>query len=59
MSKSYRNLFEKFKGRDLLKDIARYTQQDNIKMDLREIWHQREDWIKIIQDRVQWWAFVN
>jgi hypothetical protein len=30
--------------------------EDNIKMDLREI---GIDWANWIQDRVQWWAFVN
>jgi hypothetical protein len=28
---------------------------DNIKMDLRD----GANWIRLAQDRVQWWAFVN
>jgi hypothetical protein len=30
----------------------------NIKMDLREIGWGRMDWIKLAQDRGQWWALV-
>jgi hypothetical protein len=33
--------------------------EDNIKMDLREIWIAGANWIQLAQDRVQWWAFVN
>jgi hypothetical protein len=33
--------------------------EDNIKMDLREIGISRENWIRRVQDRVWWWAFVN
>jgi hypothetical protein len=33
--------------------------EDNIKMDLREIGIDRTNWIRLAQDRVQWWAFVN
>jgi hypothetical protein len=32
---------------------------DNIKMDLREIGWDREDWIDMAQDRDQWRALVN
>jgi hypothetical protein len=32
---------------------------DNIKMDLREIWWEDVDWILMVQDRDQWWDFVN
>jgi hypothetical protein len=31
----------------------------NIKMDLREIGIDGANWIRLAQDRVQWWAFVN
>jgi hypothetical protein len=33
--------------------------EDNIKMDLREIWIHGANWIQLAQDRVQWLAFVN
>jgi hypothetical protein len=33
--------------------------EDNIKMDLREIWIDGASWIQLAQDRVQWWASVN
>jgi hypothetical protein len=33
--------------------------EDNIKLDLRETGIDRENWIQLIQDRVQWQAFVN
>jgi hypothetical protein len=32
---------------------------DNIKMDLREIGIDGENWIQLAQDRVQWRDFVN
>jgi hypothetical protein len=31
----------------------------NIKMDLREIGIDGANWIRLAQDRVLWWAFVN
>jgi hypothetical protein len=37
----------------------RHRWEDNIKMDLREIWINGENWIQPAQDRVQRWAFVN
>jgi hypothetical protein len=33
--------------------------EDNIKLDLREIVIDGENWIRLAQDRVQWQAFVN
>jgi transcription termination factor 2 len=33
--------------------------KDNIKMDLGEIGIDGTNWIRLSQDRVQWWAFVN
>jgi hypothetical protein len=33
--------------------------EDNIKMDLREIWIDGANWIQLAQDRFQLWAFVN
>jgi hypothetical protein len=34
----------------------RHRWEDNIKMDLREIWISGVKWIWLTQDRVQWWA---
>ena len=31
--------------------------EDNIKMDLREVSWDAGDWIYLVQDRVQWWAY--
>jgi hypothetical protein len=33
--------------------------EDNIKMNLREIWIDGANWIRLAQDRVQWRTFVN
>jgi hypothetical protein len=33
--------------------------EDNIKMDLGELWIDGANWIRLAQDRVQWRAFVN
>jgi hypothetical protein len=33
--------------------------EDNIKMELREIWIDGVNWIRLAQDRIQWRAFVN
>jgi hypothetical protein len=33
--------------------------EDNIKLNLREIGIDGTNWIRLAQDRVQWWAFVN
>jgi hypothetical protein len=33
--------------------------EDNIKMDLREICIDGANWIQLVQDRIQWWTFVN
>jgi hypothetical protein len=33
--------------------------EDNIKLDLREIGIDGANWIRLVQDRVQWRAFVN
>jgi hypothetical protein len=37
----------------------RRSWEDNIKMDLRKIGIDGENWIQLAQDRVQWWAFVK
>jgi hypothetical protein len=39
--------------------IPRRRWEDNIKMDLREISVDGANWIRLVQDRVQWQAFVN
>jgi hypothetical protein len=33
--------------------------EDNIIMDLREIWWKAVDWMQLAQDRYQWRALVN
>jgi hypothetical protein len=38
---------------------SRHKWKDNIKMDHMEIWIDGVNWIRLTQDRVQWWAFVN
>jgi hypothetical protein len=37
----------------------RHRWQDNIKLEIREIRIDGTSWIRLAQDRVQWWAFVN
>jgi hypothetical protein len=39
--------------------ISRRRWEDNIKMNLREMGIDGANWIRLAQDRVQWWAFVN
>jgi hypothetical protein len=33
--------------------------EDNLRMDLREIWRKGVDWMHVAQDRDQWRAVVN
>jgi len=33
--------------------------ESNIQMDLREVGINWANWIRLAQDRIQWWAFVN
>jgi hypothetical protein len=33
--------------------------EDNIKMDPRETGIDGANWIQLVQNRVQWWVFVN
>jgi hypothetical protein len=33
--------------------------EDDIKLDLREIGIEGVNWIRLDQDRAQWWAFVS
>jgi hypothetical protein len=37
----------------------RHRWEDNINMDLGEMGIDGANWIRLAQDRVQWWAFVN
>jgi transposase len=37
----------------------RRRREDNIKMDLTEIGIDGRNWILLVQDRIQWWAFVK
>jgi hypothetical protein len=37
----------------------RHRRGDNTKLDLEEIGIDRVKWIRLVQDRVQWRAFVN
>jgi hypothetical protein len=54
----YRVLVGRPKGK---RPLGRPTRrwEDNIKIDLREIWINGANWIRLAQDRVQWRAFVN
>jgi hypothetical protein len=54
----YRGLFGRLKGnRSLVRPRRRW--EDNIKMHLRETGIDGAKWIRLAEDRVQWWAFVN
>jgi hypothetical protein len=37
----------------------RHRWEDNIRMNLKEIGINGANWIRLAQDRVQWWGFVN
>jgi hypothetical protein len=39
--------------------IAGHRWEDNIRMDLREIWWEGLDWIHLAEDRDQWRAVMN
>jgi hypothetical protein len=38
---------------------SRRRREDNIKIHLRKIGLDGANWIRLAQNRVQWWAFVN
>jgi hypothetical protein len=38
---------------------TRHRWEDDIRMDLREIWWERVDCIHLTQDGDQWWVLVN
>jgi hypothetical protein len=54
----YRNLVGRSEGKRPL-ERPRHRWEDNIKMDLRDIGIDGVNWIRPVQDRVQWRAFVN
>jgi hypothetical protein len=55
---AYNILVGRPEGRRLL-GRPRRRWDDNIKMDLREIWFGDVDWINLAQDRDRWRAVVN
>jgi hypothetical protein len=54
----YKILIGKPEGK---RPLGRYRRrwEDNIRMDLREIWWEGVDWMHVIQNKDQWWAVVN
>jgi hypothetical protein len=54
----YRVLIGKPQGKRPLGRLRRRW-EDNMKKDLREIWIDGANWIRLAQNRVQWRAFVN
>jgi hypothetical protein len=54
----YRVLIGRPEGKRPL-ERPRRRWEDNIKMDLREIGIDGANWIRLSQDRVQWWAFLT
>jgi hypothetical protein len=55
---AYRVLVGRPEGKRPL-ERTRRKWEDNIKMDLGEIGFDGANWIRMVQDRVQWRAFVN
>jgi hypothetical protein len=54
----YGILVGRFEGKRPL-GRSRHGWEDNIKLDLKEIWIDGANWIQLAQDRFQWRAFVN
>jgi hypothetical protein len=54
----HRVLVERAEGKRPL-GRRRRRWEDNIKIDLRELENDGENWIRLAQDRVQWRACVN
>jgi hypothetical protein len=54
-SNAYRFLMVKPEGKYHWEE----SEEENIKMDLREIGWNGMDWIDLAQDRDQWWDLVN
>jgi len=42
-----------------MKEITQKNQDDNIKMDLKEMGWVGMDWIHLTQNSGKWWALVN
>jgi hypothetical protein len=55
MRNAYRILVRK-PEKKILFGRHRHRQEDNIKMDLREMGYEGVDWIHLAQDRDQWWG---
>jgi hypothetical protein len=55
---AYRVLVERPEGKRPL-ERPRRRWENNIKTDLGEIGIDGANWIRLAQNRVQWWAFVN
>jgi hypothetical protein len=55
---AYRVLVGRPEGKRPL-ERPRRRWEDNIKMDLREIWIDGENWIRLVEDKVQWRDFVR
>jgi len=54
----FRDLVGRPEGKRLLRR-PRCRWEDNIKIDLRDIGIDGVNWIRLVQDRVQWRAFVK
>jgi hypothetical protein len=54
----YRVLVGRLEGKRPLGRLRRRW-EDNIKIDLKVIGFDKANWIRLAQDRVQWWAFAN
>jgi hypothetical protein len=55
---AYKILVGKTEGNRLLGRLRRRW-EDNIRMNLREIWWEGVDWMHLVQDRDQWQDLVN
>jgi hypothetical protein len=58
MRNAHSNLVRKPKGKGPLRRPRRKT-EDNIRMDLRDIWWENVDWTLLTQDEDQWWVDVK
>jgi hypothetical protein len=54
----YKTLVGRLEGKRSL-GRPRLSWEDNIKIDLRDVGINEANWIQLVQDRVQWRAFVN
>jgi len=58
MKNAYKILVGKPEEKRPLREL-RHRWEDNIRMDLREIWFECVDWMHVAQNRDQWRALVN